>query len=79
MRCRATAICSTRTSFTRTRARWHSPTRRSSRALIAAPLLWLGVNQVLVYNLLLLAGIVSSGAGMFVLVALPDRPRRLRR
>ncbi len=36
--------------------------------LIAAPLLWLGVNQVLVYNLLLLTGIAGSGAGMFVLV-----------
>ncbi len=36
--------------------------------LIAAPLLWLGVNQVLVYNLLLLTGIMGSGAGMFVLV-----------
>jgi hypothetical protein len=36
--------------------------------LLAAPLLWAGVNQVLVYNLLVLSGIVSSGLGMFVLV-----------
>ncbi|HEY2151875.1 MAG TPA: hypothetical protein VGH34_13775 [Vicinamibacterales bacterium] len=36
--------------------------------LIAAPFLWLGLNQVLVYNLLLLTGIVTSGIGMFVLV-----------
>jgi hypothetical protein len=36
--------------------------------LLAAPLLWAGLNQVLVYNLLFFAGIISSGAGMFVLV-----------
>ncbi len=36
--------------------------------IVAAPLLWLGLNRVLVYNLMFLAGIVSSGAGMFVLV-----------
>jgi hypothetical protein len=36
--------------------------------LIGAPFLWAHVNLVLVYNLLLLAGIVSSGVGMFVLV-----------
>ncbi|PWT81645.1 MAG: hypothetical protein C5B57_10085 [Blastocatellia bacterium] len=36
--------------------------------LIAAPWLWAGTNPVLVYNLLLLGGIVSSGIGMFVLV-----------
>lgn len=36
--------------------------------LIGAPLLWAHVNLVLVYNVLLLAGIVSSGVGMFVLV-----------
>lgn len=35
---------------------------------IAAPLLWAGVAPVLVYNLLLLGGIVASGVGMFVLV-----------
>ena len=35
--------------------------------LIAAPLLWARINPVLVYNLMFLAGIVSSGAGMFVL------------
>jgi len=34
---------------------------------IAAPFLWAHVNPVLVYNLMFLAGIVSSGAGMFVL------------
>jgi hypothetical protein len=38
------------------------------QALIAAPWLWARVNPVLVYNLLLLTGIVSSGVGMFVLV-----------
>lgn len=36
--------------------------------LLAAPFLWVGVNPVLVYNLIFLAGIVSSGIGMFVLV-----------
>jgi hypothetical protein len=36
--------------------------------IIAAPLLWAGVNRVLIYNLIFHAGIVSSGAGMFVLV-----------
>jgi hypothetical protein len=36
-------------------------------AAIAAPWLWAGVNPVLVYNVLLLGGIVSSGLGMFVL------------
>jgi hypothetical protein len=36
--------------------------------LIALPLVWANTNPVLVYNLLLLAGIVSSGVGMFVLV-----------
>jgi hypothetical protein len=36
--------------------------------LLAAPLLWAHVNPVLVYNLMFLAGIVSSGAAMFVLV-----------
>ena len=35
---------------------------------LAAPWLWADTNPVLVYNLLLLAGIVSSGLGMFVLV-----------
>jgi hypothetical protein len=38
------------------------------QGLIAAPWLWAHVNPVLVYNLLLLTGIVSSGLGMFVLV-----------
>jgi hypothetical protein len=36
--------------------------------LLAAPLLWAGVNRVLVYNLIFHAGIIASGAGMFVLV-----------
>jgi hypothetical protein len=36
-------------------------------ALVAAPWLWAQVNPVLVYNVLLLGGIVSSGIGMFVL------------
>jgi hypothetical protein len=36
--------------------------------LLAAPWLWAGANPVLVYNLLLLIGIVTSGVGMFVLV-----------
>ena len=36
--------------------------------LIAAPLLWLGVHQLHVYNLLLLAAFVLSGTAMFVLV-----------
>src|SRR5262245_48446829 len=38
------------------------------QGLIATPWLWAHVNQVLVYNLLLLTGIISSGMGMFVLV-----------
>jgi hypothetical protein len=37
-------------------------------ALMAAPLLWLGVHQVLVYNLLLLSAFALSGAAMFLLV-----------
>ena len=37
-------------------------------ALIAAPWLWLRTNPILVYNLLLLGGIVLSGVCMFVLV-----------
>jgi hypothetical protein len=36
--------------------------------VLAAPWLWAHVNLLLVYNLLLLAGIVSSGVGMFLLV-----------
>jgi hypothetical protein len=36
-------------------------------ASLAAPWLWAGVNPVLVYNVLLLGGIVLSGLGMFVL------------
>jgi hypothetical protein len=35
--------------------------------LVAAPWLWAGVNNVLVYNVLLFAGIIGSGVGMFVL------------
>ena len=35
---------------------------------IGAPFIWAGVSPVLVYNLLLLAGIASSGVGVFVLV-----------
>lgn len=36
--------------------------------IVAAPFLWAGLNPVLVYNLMCFAGVVSSGAGMFVLV-----------
>jgi hypothetical protein len=36
--------------------------------LLAAPWLWAHANPVLVYNMLLLGGIASSGVGMFVLV-----------
>jgi len=36
-------------------------------AMMAAPLLWAHVPPVLVHNLLLLAGIVFSGAGVFIL------------
>jgi len=36
-------------------------------ALIAAPLLWSGAPPVLVHNLMLLAGIVLSAAGVFML------------
>ena len=36
--------------------------------IVAAPFFWAGVNPVLIYNLMLFVGIVSSGAGMFVLV-----------
>jgi hypothetical protein len=35
---------------------------------LAAPFLWAGANPVAVYNVLLLAGIATSGLGMFVLV-----------
>jgi hypothetical protein len=37
-------------------------------ALMSAPLFWLGVHPVLVYNLLLLSGFVFSGVTMFLLV-----------
>ena len=37
------------------------------QAFVAAPWLWAHVNPVLVYNMLLLGGIVYSGLGMFVL------------
>ena len=37
-------------------------------ALTVAPLLWLGVHQLLAYNLLLLSGFALSGAAMFLLV-----------
>ena len=37
-------------------------------ALMTAPLLWLGAHQLYVYNLLLLAAFVLSGAAMFLLV-----------
>lgn len=35
--------------------------------LMAAPLLWAGLSPTLVYNVVLLAGIVGSGVGVFVL------------
>jgi hypothetical protein len=37
-------------------------------ALMAAPLVWLGVPQLVAYNLLFLSGFALSGIGMFVLV-----------
>jgi hypothetical protein len=37
-------------------------------SLMAAPLVWLGVHQLVVYNLLLLSGFALSGAAMFPLV-----------
>ena len=37
------------------------------QAFVAAPWLWAHVNPVVVYNVLLLGGIVTSGLGMFVL------------
>ena len=37
-------------------------------ALMAAPLLWLGVPQLTVHNLIFLSGFVLSGVGMFLLV-----------
>jgi hypothetical protein len=36
--------------------------------LMAAPLLWLGVHQVIVYNIIFLSGFALSGAAMFLLV-----------
>lgn len=36
--------------------------------IVAAPWLWAGVNPVLVYNVMLLGGMVASGLSMFVLV-----------
>jgi hypothetical protein len=36
-------------------------------AALAAPVLWAGVPAILVYNILLIGGIVSSGVAMFVL------------
>jgi hypothetical protein len=44
-------------------------------AAVGAPLLWLGVHQVLVHNIILFASIVSSGVTMFLLGrALTARP-----
>lgn len=37
------------------------------QGIVAAPLLWAGLSPTLVYNLVLLAGVVGSGCGMFVL------------
>jgi hypothetical protein len=37
-------------------------------SLTVAPLLWMGVHQLLAYNLLLLSGFALSGAAMFLLV-----------
>jgi hypothetical protein len=37
-------------------------------SLTVAPLVWLGVHQVVAYNILFLSGFVLSGVGMFVLV-----------
>jgi len=37
-------------------------------SLMAAPLIWMGVHQLLVYNLLLLSAFAFSGAAMFLLV-----------
>jgi hypothetical protein len=37
-------------------------------SLMAAPLVWLGVHPLIVYNLLLLSGFALSGAAMFLLV-----------
>ena len=37
-------------------------------ALMSAPLFWIGVHPVLIYNLLLLSGFVLSGVTMFLLV-----------
>jgi hypothetical protein len=36
-------------------------------SLMAAPLIWMGVHQLIVYNLLLLSGFALSGAAMFLL------------
>jgi len=36
--------------------------------LMAAPLLWLGVHQIAVYNIIFLSGFALSGAAMFLLV-----------
>jgi hypothetical protein len=36
--------------------------------VVAAPLHWLGVPNILIYNLVLLSGFVLSGAGMYLLV-----------
>lgn len=37
-------------------------------SLMVAPLVWLGIHKILVYNVLLLSGFVLSGAAMFLLV-----------
>jgi hypothetical protein len=36
-------------------------------SLMAAPLLWLGIHKLVVYNIVLLSGFALSGAGMFLL------------
>jgi hypothetical protein len=37
-------------------------------AIAAAPLHWLGISSILIYNLVLLSGVVLSGAAMYLLV-----------
>ena len=64
----ARRTCSTATSSIRTCERSAYSDATLLQGVLAAPWLLAEANPVLVYNILLLAGIASSGLGMFVLV-----------
>ena len=72
---RSAAACSRRRSSIPSTTR--SPTRStcSSQSVMGAPLLWSGASPVLVYNLLIIAGLALSGWSMYLLMRAMDRQR----